>query len=417
MPAGHLSDTTLRMNPVSFLRENARWLTAGALLSFLSSFGQTFFISIFAGEIRAEFGLSHGQWGGIYTLGTSVSAAMMVWAGGLTDRYRSISLGTVVLLALALACLFMAANPAVWLLPLVIFALRFTGQGMVSHISTVSMSRWFIAARGRALSVAGLGFAAGEALLPLIFVTLMIVLPWRGLWVLSAGIVLLGIVALRILLREERTPQSHAESSVSLGMLARHWTRVETLRHWLFWFMVPALLGPAAFNTAFFFHQVHFATIKGWSHLELVALFPLYTALAVATMVVSGWMLDRIGTPRVIPWFQLPIVVAFVLFSQTATLPGAALGMAFLAITTGANTTLPSAFWAEFYGTANLGAIKAMAAAVMVLGSALGPGITGYLIDQGVGLETQYLGVAVYFLFATAMMVIGVGRARHLLPG
>jgi len=128
-------------------------------------------------------------------------------------------------------------------------------------------------------------------------------------------------------------------------------------------------------------------------------------------------MLDRIGTPRVIPWFQLPMVVGFVLFSQTATLPGAALAMAFLAITTGANTPLPSAFWAAFYGTANLGAIKAMAAAVSVLRSALGPGITGYWIDQGVGLETQYLGVAVYFLFATAMMVIGVGRARRLLPG
>ncbi|MEC3861356.1 MFS transporter [Mesobacterium sp. TK19101] len=403
------------MSLVSFLRENARWLAAGALLSFLSSFGQTFFISIFAGEIRAEFGLSHGQWGGIYTLGTSVSAAVMVWAGGLTDRYRSVSLGTIVLLALALACLFMASNPAVWLLPAVIFALRFTGQGMVSHIAVVSMSRWFIATRGRALSVAGLGFAGAEALLPLIFVTLMIFVPWRGLWIMSAGIVLLGIVALRILLREERTPQSHAESSVSLGMQARHWTRGETLRHWLFWFMVPALLGPAAFNTAFFFHQVHFATLKGWSHLELVALFPLYTVLAVAAMVGSGWMLDKFGTPRVIPWFQLPIVVAFVLFSQATTLPIAAIGMVFLAVTTGANTTLPNAFWAEFYGTRHLGAIKAMAAAVMVLGSALGPGITGVLIDKGIGLETQYLGVAVYFLFATAMMVIGVGWARHLL--
>ena len=42
---------------------------------------------------------------------------------------------------------------------------------------------------------------------------------------------------------------------------------------------------------------------------------------------------------------------------------------------------MASAFWAEFYGTRHIGAIKAMAAALMVFGSAIGPGLTGALID------------------------------------
>ena len=93
--------------------------------------------------------------------------------------------------------------------------------------------------------------------------------------------------------------------------------------------------------------------------------------------------------------------------------PASALfGFFFLALSTGANMTLPNAFWAEFYGTAHLGSIKAMAAAVMVLGSALGPGLTGVLIDAGVGIEAQYMGVAGYFVFASAMMAIGVTQAR-----
>ena len=52
-----------------FLRENAPFLAAGALLAFSSSFGQTFLISAYAGVIRDEFGLSHGQWGAIYSSG------------------------------------------------------------------------------------------------------------------------------------------------------------------------------------------------------------------------------------------------------------------------------------------------------------------------------------------------------------
>ncbi|KUF09635.1 MFS transporter [Pseudoponticoccus marisrubri] len=398
-----------------FLARNARWLAAGAMLTFLSSFGQTFFISIFAGEIRETFGLSHGAWGGIYTLGTAASAAAMVWAGVLTDRFRSRVLGSFVLVALASACLFMALNTAAALIPFVIFALRFCGQGMASHIAVVSMSRWFVATRGRALSVAGLGFAFGEAVLPVTFVSLMLVLDWRWLWVGAAVTSIAAIPVLLMLLRQERTPQSHADTDHALGMAQRHWTRKEVLGHWLFWFMVPALLGPAAFNTAFFFQQVHFAEIKGWAHLDLVALFPFYTATAVGALVLSGWLLDRLGTPRLMPWFQTPMIVAFLLFGLTESLALTFLGLIFLALSAGANNTLPNAFWAEFYGTRNLGAIKSMAAAVMVFGSAIGPGITGVLIDAGIGIETQYIGVATYFVVASVLMGIGVTRARALL--
>ena len=397
---------------LKFLRENAPWLSAGVLLTFLSSFGQTFFISIFAGKIMGDFGLSHGQWGGIYTLGTTASAALMVWAGGLTDRFRVRVLASIILILLALACVSMALNPVGWLLPVVIFALRFTGQGMTSHIAVVAMSRWFIATRGKALSVATLGFAGGEALLPLIFVALMLTWDWRALWGLAAVIAILGIPLILLLLRQERTPQSWAKSDQALGMLERHWTRRQTLHHFLFWFMVPALLGPAAFNTAFFFHQVHFAEVKGIAHVELVAMFPLYTGISIAAMVLSGWALDRWGTARLIPYMQLPMVVAFVLFSISTGPVTTLFGFVFLGVTTGANTTLPNAFWAEFYGTGHIGSIKAMAAAIMVFGSAIGPGLTGVGIDLGLGIEAQYLLVATYFVFTSVMMGIGITRAR-----
>lgn len=400
---------------LAFLRENAPWLSVGVLLTFLSSFGQTFFISIFAGQIREAFDLSHGQWGGIYTLGTTFSALVMIWAGGLTDRFRVRALAPVILVLLACACLSMAVNSVWWGLVLVIFALRFTGQGMTSHIAVVAMSRWFIASRGKALSVATLGFAVGEAILPLVFVALMALYDWRMLWGAAGIVVLMGIPLLFALLRQERTPQFWAQSDQSLGMMGRHWTRNQTLAHFLFWFMIPALLGPSAFNTAFFFHQVHFAEIKAIAHVELVAMFPFFTVVSIGAMVLSGWALDRFGTPRLIPFMQIPMVAAFLIFAYAQTPWTILAGFFCMGLTTGANTTLPNAFWAEFYGTGKLGSIKAMAAAVMVFGSAIGPGITGVLIDLGMRLETQYVLVAGYFVFSTVMMTVGVARARPLL--
>ena len=74
----------------------------------------------------------------------------------------------------------------------------------------------------------------------------------RLLWVAAAGIALLGLPILARLLRQERTPQSLSDTHSATGMEDRHWTRREALGHPLFWFVVPALLGPGAFITAFF---------------------------------------------------------------------------------------------------------------------------------------------------------------------
>ena len=74
---------------ISFIRENAPFLATGALLSFMSCLGQTFFISIFGGEIRESFGLSNGDWGLLYMVGTMASAGVMVFAGGRAGGYLS----------------------------------------------------------------------------------------------------------------------------------------------------------------------------------------------------------------------------------------------------------------------------------------------------------------------------------------
>ena len=397
---------------IRFILQNSRWLTAGALLTLISSFGQTYFISIFAGEIRTAFNLSHGDWGAIYGFGTFASAIVMIWSGGLTDVMRVRHLGPIVLAALVASCLFMALNPWVALLPVVIFCLRFTGQGMSTHIAAVAMSRWFVANRGKALSVASLGFSIGEACYPILVVSLLLFFSWQSVWILAAGVAALAIPALLWLLAEERSPQSSATEGQSLGMCGRHWSRNQALRHPLFWFMIPALLGQSAFNTAFFFLQVHFAEIKGWEHLQLVAMFPVYTLVSIAAMILSGILLDKLDTARLIPYFQLPMIVAFLIFAFGQSLIAALVGFIFLGLSSGANATLPNAFWAEFYGTKHLGSIKAAAAAVMVLGSAIGPAVTGVLLDYDLPLDTQYVAVSVFFGFSSLMMWAGVKRVR-----
>ena len=404
------------MGYLGFVRINWSFLLAGFLLTFTSSFGQTYFISLFAGEIKTSFGLTDGGWGGIYTIATTLSAITMIWAGVLTDRFRVRQLSLAVMILLALACVSMALVPNGLLLIGVIYALRLMGQGMMSQLGAVSMSRWFVAARGRAISLASMGFAAGQALLPIVFVALLVSYDWRILWVLAAVCVVAVIPAMQFLLRQERTPQSMANDTQNAGMQNKHWTRRELLRHPLFYILIPLVLGPSAWGTALFFQQVHLTEVKGWSLASYVALMPVYTVATIIFTFATGWTIDRFGVKWIVPFQMVPFGVSFLVLAFADTIPMAGLGLVIFGIGQGMQGTATTAFWAVFYGTRNLGAIKAAAAALMVFGSAIGPGITGALIDLGIDFPNQMIPIAAFYFVGALMAGLGILRYQRDLP-
>ena len=404
------------MGYLRFLIDNRLFLLAGFLLTFTSSFGQTYFISLFAGEIKGAFSLSDGGWGGIYTVGTTLSAVTMIWAGALTDRFRVRQLSLAVMLMLALACVAMSLVPNGFLLIFVIYALRLTGQGMLSQLGAVAMSRWFIATRGRALSLSSMGFAVGQAVLPVMFVALLATWHWRSLWLLAAVAVLVMIPVMQVLLRQERTPQSMADDTQSTGMGGIHWTRGQMLRHPLFYILIPLVLGPSAWGTALFFQQVHLTEIKGWSLVSFVALMPIYTVASIAFTFITGWAIDRFGVKWIVPFQMVPFGISFLVLAYADTIFMAGVGLVIFGIGQGTQGTATSAFWAVFYGTRNLGAIKAAAAALMVFGSAIGPGVTGAFIDFGVNFPDQMIPIAFFYFGGALMAGLGIWRYQRDLP-
>ena len=135
---------------------------------FSSCFGQTFFISLYASEIRGTFNLSHGEWGSIYALGTLLSALAMLLFGGIVDKIHLKKITIYIYALLSILCLLMTFNYSVWLLPVIIFGLRFCGQGMLFHIPAVAIGRWFGKNKGKATSISVIGFSIGEATFPII---------------------------------------------------------------------------------------------------------------------------------------------------------------------------------------------------------------------------------------------------------
>ncbi|MBL6932182.1 MAG: MFS transporter [Rhodospirillales bacterium] len=408
------------MNITPFLFVSPRFLAFGFFAAFFSSFGQTYFIALSSADIRDAFGLSHGDFGLIYSCATLASAGLLIWAGRKIDDIDLRPYTSVVCAGLALACLGMASvGGAIWLVP-VIFALRFTGQGLLSHISTVSMARYFDSHRGKALSIASMGYPLGEALFPTLAVALIATVGWRQMWAGIGFVLLVALVPFMLWLLkghgERQTKLEEHTRTAGARMELSGWTRAQVLGDVRFYIMLPSFLALSFIGTGFFFHQVHLTESKGWSLSVFASFFVIYAISQTLSALLTGILVDRFDARKMMRFYLLPTVIGlgFIAFLD-APWTGAAF-MAFMGLSAGSVGVVHGAIWAETYGIAHLGAIKAMGTALMVLSTALSPPIMGLAIDAGLSIEVIALYCTAYIIFAAGLVAFVLPRINPKTP-
>lgn len=394
---------------LAFLRDNARWILGGVLLTFFSSFGQTFFIALFAPEIRETFALSHGDFGGLYMVGTLASAATLLWLGRVVDQFPVSRVALGVIACLALACGLMSVVNSVYMLVAVLFLLRLFGQGMMTHIAMTAMGRWYARERGRAVSLTTMGHQISEGLLPLLVVSLVALLGWRSTWLLAAAVLLLVAAPLIILLmRVERVPLNTPMEIQSAAI--RQWTRKEVLHDPVFWILCLAVLAPAFIGTSFLFHQVHIADVKNWSRTLIASSFVVLSTTTISCTLIAGALVDKFSARQLLPLFLVPMGLGCLLLGYFRDPVTILVFMVLLGMSYGTAGALFGALWPELYGTRHLGAIRSVTMATMVLASAAGPGLTGWLIDRQLGIELQLMFMGLYCVI-TALIMMPVSAA------
>lgn len=388
-----------------FLRTNARWLAGGFLLTVLSGFGQTFFIALFAPEIKATFGLTDGTWGWVYMIATLGSAATLIQLGRVVDSRAIGFVAVAVCLALALATFAMSQIAGnVLLLIAVIYALRLFGQGMMTHTSMTAMGRWYVANRGRAVSIAAVGHQGSEFLFPVVFIAIATAIGWRESWLVATVVLLICAPLLWFLMRVERDPVS-SEPDAPKPKKIKQWTRSEVLRDSKFYLLMVGLLSPAFIGTSVFFHQAHLMEIKELPR-ELFAIG--LSVMAVVTFVfalVAGQLVDRFSAARIARFYLLPLALGCMVIGFVDAAWGVFGFMVLMGISYGFSSTITGAILPELYGIEHLGSIRAVVVSAMVFLTAAGPGITGSLIDAGIGFETQVIFMGAYCVFATLLLV------------
>jgi MFS family permease len=377
-------------------------------LTFCSSFGQTFFIGIFNPFIRQDLNLTHSEFGLIYSLATLLSGFSLIWIGKKIDDFKIIYFSIFVCLFLAFATFFLTLVTNIILLFFAIYFLRLSGQGLMTHTASTSMAKFFDLNRGKALSISWLGLVAGEGFLPYLIIFIMKFYSWKIVWLgISIFVLCLVIPFIFFNLRnyvDGTTEKSGVKASVNHEI--KNWTRSEVLRDLKFYCLLPAVLAPGFLTTGIFINQAYIFESKNWSMLFLAQGFTLYAAFSVIGLAVSGFLIDRFSAIKVLPFYLIPTMSAYllVIFSNWTFTP--LVMMMLIAMTNGTSAVLLTSTWSEIYGTKHLGGIRSITVSFFVFSTAIAPALFGYLIDHQFSINQIFSMMLGYLLFANLLLLV-----------
>lgn len=405
-----------------FFRGEWRFLSFGIVMAFLSGFGQSFFLSVFTGTWESELGLSHRDYGLCYAIATGSAALVVASVGRYIDQLDLRLWTALVLVGLAAACGFAPIVSSAALLVVALFALRLTGQGLATHTAFTSMGRYFEQRRGKAMSLAGLGFATGFALFPRLGVAALTRFTWRELFGLCAAfVVVVALPAVLWLLRGQaarharylaRQWQKQDDDDNGVGEpTPRQWTRREAAGDLRFWVIQPLTLASPFLMTGLIVFYAQIAEEKGWAESLLPESMLAVGVTQYATSLLLGRLVDRVGSLRLLVFTQLPMALGLAVLALFDAPIVAPVYLGLVGITMGSMSPVIGSIYPELYGVVHLGAIRSLTSSLMVVSTALAPFVMGLLVDAGFQMaDIAWMGVA-HVVLAT-LAVAWVFRRR-----
>ena len=286
--------------------------------------------------------------------------------------------------------------------------MRFSGQGLMSHTSTTTISRYFYQRRGKALSVAWFGLSSAEFILPLLIIFLLTFLSWRSIWQIISLVMLITLPLVIFLTIKNISIESRENNKTNFKdsfNKIKSWRRSEVIKDLKFYIISLNMLTMPWIATGIFVYQSFISESKSWEIYTIPKSFMIYSIASILTLILSGFLVDRFSSRKLIYFINVPLLFALIFlyfFNQSIV---SYIFFCLIGVSNGLANVLGSSTWAEIYGVKYIGSIKALTTALMVFATAFGTAIFGYFIDLGLSIETISLISALYIIFAFLLLL------------
>ncbi len=379
----------------------------GFIFTFFSSFGQSFFLGIFNPSIRNELSITHGQFGSVYASATLLSSFILIWVGKKIDDINISKFAFFVILMLAFSSFFFSKISSIPLLFIAILLMRFSGQGMMSHTATTTISRYFTKSRGKALSTGWFGLSAAEFVLPVLMIYLLTITGWQNIWIGISLVVIIFLPLSSYFLvknlnfdsREKGKDNNFNENDF------KQWKRIEVIKDYRFYIICANMLAMPSIATGTFVYQSFILSSKNWGPYIIAQSFMSYSILSVIALIFSGFLIDKFTSRKILIYMNIPLFFAALVLFLFDNPFSSFIFFGLIGITNGLCNVLGSSTWAEIYGVKYIGSIKALTTALMVFATAFGTAVFGILIDRGFSIEqislfsATYISISIISLF------------------
>ena len=284
--------------------------------------------------------------------------------------------------------------------------MRFSGQGMMTHTATTTVSRYFTKTRGKALSAGWFGLSAAEFILPVLIVYLLAIIEWRNIWLIISISVLVFLPAasyflvnnLKLDSRENSDNREFKDDKI------KQWKRIEIIKDYRFYIICSSMLAMPSIATGIFVYQSFITTSKGWGPYIIAQSFMSYSMCSVITLLISGFLIDKFTSRKLLIYMNIPLALSTFVIIYFNTPITAFIFLGLIGVTNGLANILGSSTWAEIYGVKYIGSIKALTTALMVFATAFGTALFGVLIDNGFTIEKIAVVSGIYILLSIVLL-------------
>ena len=389
----------------------------GFIFTFFSSFGQSFFLGIFNSSIRNDLSITHGQFGTIYASATLLSSFLLIWIGKKIDDINILNFSLLVIILLSFSCFFFSKISSVYILFIAIFLMRFSGQGMMSHTATTTVSRYFTKSRGKALSISWLGLSTAEFILPVMMIYLLTIYEWKSIWITISVLIFIFLPSVSYFLVKNLNFESREiikDEKYKVENIYQ-WKRIEVLKDYRFYVICANMLAMPWIATGVFVYQSFILESKNWGPYVIAQSFMIYSILSVITLFFSGLLIDKFTSRKLLIYMNIPLLLATVVLFYFNNPLSSFFFLGLIGVSNGFANVLGSSTWAEIYGVKHIGSIKALTTALMVFSTAFGTALFGILIDAGLSIEQISIVSAIYISISLFSLFIVRNRLNPLI--
>jgi OFA family oxalate/formate antiporter-like MFS transporter len=348
-----------------------------ALSGLATSVGTLPVLSVFLKPMTEEFGWNRTVFTGATSLGTVSAAALAPLIGPQLDRFGARWILTASFLILGTTVVFVGAVSSLWHLYLLMVIGRSVNLGVIS-VATMGtiVPKWFVAKRGRAVALGGMGHRVGLTIHPLIVQAIIGLASWRAA-AITMGLLIWAIAVLPValflrrrpedlgLLPDGETPESRGARSggpitqgAGRGRTEISFRLSETLHQRSFYLLTFAFsLSTLAFAGSSF-HSVAYLTDRMLSAQTAVVVIAVWAASAVGGMLIAGFLVERVGARRTLIVTLGFAALSYALMLAIHSTTVAIIWGVYCGLTNGGLIVIQQTIFADYFGRESLGAIR-----------------------------------------------------------